>query len=269
MRRVNQVEPLVSVLFLTYERVHLLRRTLESFIRNTDYPHLELVVSDDGSSAAVQREIRTMPFDKVVLAPRNRGTGSNYNAGQRRCSGEYLLFLQDDWECQGPGTYLRDAVEAMQLYPKIGLVRFYGLETKINAVYPIDRQRDLWGIQKPERVTGANRHIYSDTPHLKSRSLIDAVGEYNEELPMDQCELEYQDRFLQQDRFCAAFLPRYMNRVFMHIGYEESFRTNSRSARLERKLYAWAAPLRERAAPAYKLLRLLYVRIGRLFVSRH
>lgn len=264
----NKVEPLVSVLFLTYERVHLLRRTLESFIRNTDYPHLELVVTDDGSSAAVQQDIRTMPFDKIVLAPRNRGTGSNYNAGQRNCSGEYLLFLQDDWECQGPPGYLRDAVEAMQAHPKIGLVRFYGLDTGVNAVRPIDRERDLLEIQKPERVTAANRHIYSDTPHLKSRALIDALGEYNEKLPMEHCELEYQDRFLQQDRFCAAFFPRYMNRVFVHTGQAESFRTNSRHARLERKLHALAALLGERAAPANKLLRLLYVRIGRLFVPR-
>jgi glycosyltransferase involved in cell wall biosynthesis len=263
---VNQVEPLVSVLFLTYERVHLLRRTLESFVRNTDYPHLELVVADDGSSAVVQQEIRTMSFDKVVLAPRNRGTGSNYNSGQRRCSGEFLLFLQDDWECQGPPGYLREAVEAMQAHPKIGLVRFYGLDTGDNAVRPIDR--DLFEIQKPERVSAANRHLYSDTPHLKSRALIDAVGEYNEKLPMDQCELEYQDRFLQQDRFCAAFFPRYMNRVFVHIGQSESFRTNSLHARLERKLHALAAPLRERAEPAYKFLRLVYVRIGRLFVLR-
>ena len=262
----NKVEPLVSVLFLTYERVHLLRRTLESFVRNTDYPHLELVVADDGSSAVVQQEIRTMPFDKVVLAPRNRGTGTNYNSGQRRCSGEYLLFLQDDWECHGPPRYLREAVEAMQAHPKIGLVRFYGLDTRVNAVHPIEG--DLFEIQKPEPVTSANRHVYSDTPHLKSRVLIEALGEYSEGLSMEQCELEYQDRFLQQDRFCAAFLPQYMNRVFVHIGEAESFRTRSRSARLERKLHAFAAPLRERAAPAFKLLRLIYLRIGRLLLSR-
>lgn len=262
----SPTDPLVSVLFLTYERVHLLRRTLESFVRNTDYPHLELVVSDDGSSTAVQEDIRDMPFDKVVLAPRNRGSGSNYNAGQRACSGEYLLFLQDDWECQGPAGYLRDAVKALQAHPKIGLVRFYGLDTGVNAVRPIDE--DLFEIQKPERVTSANRHVYSDTPHLKSRALIEAVGEYREGVPTEQCELEYQDRFLQQDRFCAAFLPQYMNRVFVHIGEAESFRTRSRSARLERKLHAFAAPLRERAAPAYKLLRLIYLRFGRPFLSR-
>jgi hypothetical protein len=113
-------------------------------------------------------------------------------------------------------------------------------------------------------VTSANRHVYSDTPHLKSRALIEALGEYSEGLPMEQCELEYQNRFLQQDRFCAAFLPQYMNRVFVHIGEAESFRTRARSARLERKLHAFAAPLRERAAPAFKLLRLIVLRIGRL-----
>jgi hypothetical protein len=154
----------------------------------------------------------------------------------------------------------------MQAHPKIGLVRFYGLDTEVNAVRPIDGE--LFEIQKPVRVTSANRNVYSDTPHLKSRALIEALGEYSEGVPMEQCELEYQDRFLQQDRFSAAFFPQYMNRVFVHIGEAESFRTRSRSARLERKLHAFAVPLRERAASAYKFLRLVYVRIGRLLLSR-
>ncbi len=264
----HKVKPLVSVLFLTYKRVHLLKRTLESFTHNTDYPRLELVVADDGSSAPIQEQIRTMPFDKFVLAPENRGPGSNYNAGQRACSGEYIFFLQDDWECRGPVGYLRDAVEAMQVNQKIGLVRFYGLDMGINPVHPIDREREIFEIQKPERVSGTNRHIYSDTPHLKSKALIHAIGEYNEKLPMDKCELEYQDRFLRQDGYCAAFFPRYMNRVFVHIGEAESFRTNSYHARLERKLSALVTPLSQRAAPVYNLLRLWYLRIGRPFVRR-
>jgi hypothetical protein len=156
----------------------------------------------------------------------------------------------------------------MQAHPNIGLLRFYGLDPEVNAVRPIDHQRDLLEIQKPERVTRANRHIYSDTPHLKSRALIHAVGEYNEKLPMDQCELEYQGRFLRQDGYCAAFFPRYMNHVFAHIGEAESFRTNSYHARLERKLYALVMPLSQKAAPAYNFLRLGYLRLGRPLVRR-
>jgi glycosyltransferase involved in cell wall biosynthesis len=209
-----------------------------------------------------------MRFDKFVLTSRNRGAGSNYNAGQRACSGEYILFLQDDWECKGPSEYLREAVKAMQVNQKIGLVRFYGLDMTVNAVRPINRELDIIEIQKPERVTASNRHIYSDTPHLKSKALTYSIGEYNEKLPMEQCELEYQDRFLRQDGYCAAFIPRYMNRVFVHIGQAESFRSSSYNARLERKLSALVTPLLEKAAPVYKLLRLGYVRIGRPLVRR-
>ena len=44
--------PLVSVLFITYKRFDMLQKSFESFRRNTNYPRLELVIADDGSSTA-------------------------------------------------------------------------------------------------------------------------------------------------------------------------------------------------------------------------
>src|SRR5882724_7457369 len=94
--------PLVSVLFITYKRVHLLRRTLEAFLANTSYPNLELVVTDDASSSTMQEEISKLPFHRHILGKKRRGMGANSNEGLRRCTGDYILFLQDDWECMGP-----------------------------------------------------------------------------------------------------------------------------------------------------------------------
>lgn len=250
--------PLVSVIFVTYRRFHLLQRTVESFLEHTSYPKLELIVCDDGSPREVQDQISSLPVDNVVLANRRGGFGANANAGLRECEGDYILLIQDDWECCGPRGYLADAVAALQRYPGVGLVKFYGNNDVENSVRQIDDELGLFEIHKPLNITELNRHIYSDTPHIRSRACFEGVGEYNVNLPMEECEREYEERFLNQDRFSGAYFPKYMNSVFVHIGESESFRTNSRRARFERRLRSAANPLRSGAGPLYRILRSCY-----------
>ena len=110
--------PRVSVLFITYRRVDFLRMALEAFLRNTDYPNLEIVIADDGSGPEIQAEIRTLPANVFALLPKNRGLGANNNNGIRHCSGKYILMIQDDCECCGPSDYLRNTVQVMEANPE-------------------------------------------------------------------------------------------------------------------------------------------------------
>jgi glycosyltransferase involved in cell wall biosynthesis len=237
--------PLVSVLFITYKRVHLLRRTLETFVANTAYPNLELVVTDDASPLWMQKEISELPFHKHVLAKKRRGLGANANEGLRNCAGEFVLFLQDDWECRGPETYLAHAVRTMQQNPAIGLVRFYDADSGVNSSHEISstplscRMLDV-----PENISDSNRFLYSDTPHLRSKLFNAQLGPYREDLTMEACETEFAQRFLAQSRFSAVYFPAFNDRVFVHIGQAESFRTNSLRYRWESALSDMAQPFR-------------------------
>jgi glycosyltransferase involved in cell wall biosynthesis len=253
--------PTVSVIFVTYRRFHLLRRTVESFLQHTAYPNLELIVSDDGSPREVQEQISSLPVHKVLLSKKRRGFAGNANTGLRESSGEYILMLQDDWECHGPRQYLADAVAALQRYPHLGILKFYGRNATENSVREIDDQMGIFEIERPISITETNRHIYSDTPHIRSRGCLAALGEYNVSLPMEECEREYEYRFLKQERFAAAYISSYMNSVFIHTGEAESFRTNSKRAKFEKRLRFLVDPMRCRAAPLYQMLRLCY-RIG-------
>ena len=250
--------PLVSVLFVTYRRFHLLQRTVETFLQHTDYANLELIVADDGSPRSVQNQISTLPVNRVLLSDRNRGFGANANAGLRHCNGEYILFLQDDWECCGPTEYLSDAVCAFQKHPQIGFIKFYGHNQSTNSAHQLDEETGLCEIENPTLITELNRHIYSDTPHLRSRACLEALGEYDARVPMEQCEREYEERFLLQHKFSTAYLPKHMNVVFTHTGEKESFRTGSRRARFERIIHPLTGPMHDRAAPAYHVLRSCY-----------
>ena len=90
--------PLVSAVVTTHNRLELLPRALDSVAVQT-YPHMELVVIDDGS----QPEARSIvaPYDEVLSTTyiRNeqpRGAAAARNQGIKQASGVFVAGLDDD-----------------------------------------------------------------------------------------------------------------------------------------------------------------------------
>ena len=131
---------LVSVLFITYKRIELLKETLESFLLNTDYPResLELILCDDGSPVEIQKEMNNLKFNKLLFAKKNEGMAANVNKGILAASGEYILQLQDDWECKGPKDYLTLGVKALEENSDVGIIRY-----RLGIKYPKFTTRNL------------------------------------------------------------------------------------------------------------------------------
>jgi Glycosyl transferase family 2 len=246
--------PLVSVLFVTYKRFKLLKQTVENFLRNTDYPRLELVVADDGSGPEIQEQIRTLPLDVLALAQRNRGLGANNNNGLRHCSGKYVLLLQDDWECMGPPDYLTNAVTVMEANPRVGIINFGG------SPHPPDPAQRLAGSLEPCYVTptplddGAKQHfLYTDNPHLRSIESVREIGFYKEDRDMEACEVDYEQRWQAQTKFLTAVFPAYHRQLFVHRGDDTSFRLGMFRNRVQAPLVPFAHWLKRRCKPLYHL----------------
>jgi glycosyltransferase involved in cell wall biosynthesis len=244
--------PLVSVLFITYNRLPLLRRTVETFKVRTSYPNLQLVIADDGSPLEVQRQIRELPVDEFALCRQNRGLGANANAGLARCQGDYILMLQDDWECVATSNYLQETVRVMQENPQIGLIKYYGIQHELVA------QRPLLGSAEPCFPIAEPRSpavpVYSDTPHVMSRAARSILGPYKEGCDMESCEIDYGRRFDAQSAYSAAIFPNYYNQLFVHIGAECSYRTTRMRYRVDEALQP-AAHLLRRFPMAYRACR--------------
>ena len=246
--------PLVSVLFITYKRVHLLKTAVESFRQHTSYPNIEVVIADDGSGPEIQAIIRTLPADVFALLPKNHGLGANNNNGLRHCSGKYILMLQDDWPCYGPPDYLRESVRVMEANPRLGLVNFAG------AKHPVDAMQPLTGATEPCFVTpvplddGTKRYfLYSDQPHLISRTAFEHVGFYKEDRDMEQCERDYELRWQGQSSYLTAAFPGYFMSVFRNVESAPSFRLNMLRYRIQRPLLPVARFLKMHSTPLYKL----------------
>lgn len=223
----------ISVLFVTYNRIHLLRQSVYSFLATTTYPRaaMELIVCDDGSRCEVQQAIRRLPFDTFLLATQNQGMGANTNKGLRAAKGEFILQMQDDWLCDGRPDFVEAALEAFRERSDIGLIRLWE-----PCAAPSD-----------EHVTKSGRSVhiyhgrsfqvcsdfpYSDRPHIKRKAFHETLGLYSETLNMPRTELDFCARVDAQTGLRVAWLDGYS--VFENLGAEESTNPAVRRARLLR-----------------------------------
>lgn len=257
--------PLVSALFITYKRFDYLQRTFDAFLRNTDYPNLEIVIADDGSGPEIQEKIRRLPAHRFALSPKNGGLGANNNAGLRLCTGKYVLMIQEDCVCYGPPHYLREAVGVMEANPDVGMINFSG------GPHPPDLSMRLAGSAEPCYVTprpfedGLKEHyLYSDQPHLRSMESVRVVGPYSELRDMGRVERDYELRWKAQTQYKTAIFPAYYRTVFRHDNSAPSFREARFRQRGARPLIPVARWLKRRCWPVYRVTRACFYGFARV-----
>lgn len=240
----NKDWPLVSVVVITYNRLHTLKTTVESFRANCGYENLELIVSDDGSPKKVRDEIFRLPFDKFVFATRNEGLGANTNKGIRAATGQYILQLQDDWECRGPSDFLHDGVMLMEDIPWIGFIHFCAVDhLRLYKTIHDNKGRKICVFENDQSKDSSAVYNYSDRPHLKRKDFHERIGYYKENAPMTVTELDFCNRFVSQNKISAAHIQGLS--CFVHIGQSNSFNPSVRKARIKARLkdYSIAQPI--------------------------
>jgi glycosyltransferase involved in cell wall biosynthesis len=110
----NGSTPTVSVGIPTFNRVHFLRRAIQSVVDQT-YSDIEIIVVDDGSSdetRSILTELQeTVPRLRVILHPSNMGMGESWCDAFEAASGEFYALLPDDdyWD----KDFVRRAVDAL------------------------------------------------------------------------------------------------------------------------------------------------------------
>ena len=87
--------PFFSIIIPTYNRLPLLRQTLESVWaqRFADY---KVIVVDDGSTDGTWEELQALGSRVRALRQQNAGPGAARNLGAQHSTGEYLAFLDSD-----------------------------------------------------------------------------------------------------------------------------------------------------------------------------
>jgi GT2 family glycosyltransferase len=113
----------VSVVLLCWNKQDYTRRCLDSLLGRTDYPDMQVIAVDNGSSDATPqmlteiaaRDSRLVP----VLLDKNHGIPGGRQKGLEAANGEYVLFLDNDTEIERE-DFLQVMVRAMQSHPNVG-----------------------------------------------------------------------------------------------------------------------------------------------------
>jgi GT2 family glycosyltransferase len=200
------VLPLVSVIVPTRDRPELLRVCADAVLQQTHYPHLELLIVDNGTTdPAAVALLDTLARDCRVTVIRHDGP-FNWsvlnNAGAARAAGDVILFLnndvavlQPDWLSELVAQVLQPevgAVGAKLLYPD-GSIQHAGLTTDALG-FPRHLFRHAPGDDAgPSELMGLARDVWAVTGACMAtrREVFFAVGGLNEALPVTCNDVDF------------------------------------------------------------------------------
>lgn len=134
-------EPKVSVVVLTYNNLDFTKACLFSVEAYSDYPNLEVIVVDNGSTDGTREYLQewvTKGADRnVILNKDNRGFAAGNNQGLEAATGEYLVILNNDTYVT-PG-WIRTLAAHLRREPSLGIVgpitNKIGNEARITITY--------------------------------------------------------------------------------------------------------------------------------------
>ncbi|HVU78243.1 MAG TPA: glycosyltransferase [Gaiellaceae bacterium] len=111
--------PLVSVVVTAYNVGRFVERCLESALAQ-DYPSIEIVVVDDGSTDDTPEALARFGDRVTVVTQANGGVQRATSAALEHVRGDYIAFLDGDdtW----PADRIRRMVEFLEAHPEVGLV---------------------------------------------------------------------------------------------------------------------------------------------------
>lgn len=179
-------EPLVSVIVPVYNAQSWLAETLDSVAAQT-WPNTEVLLIDDGSTdASVEVAKRYLSGSVRLLQQENRGAAAARNAALRQAQGDYIQFLDADdvlhpRKLEAQVAVLRDISKAAAATCRYG---FFDRDTQDAIFYP----DDLWQHLSPTEWLVAAWSGGAAMPTLAwlaSRSALDAAGEWNEALSLN------------------------------------------------------------------------------------
>jgi GT2 family glycosyltransferase len=113
--------PWVSVIIVSWNARHLLAQCLPSVVA-TDYPHLEIILADNGSTDDSAAWVAAQfPTVRIVRHPENWAFCRGNNAAIPYARGDYLVLLNNDVEV--PPDWLWPLVRRMEANPQLGAVQ--------------------------------------------------------------------------------------------------------------------------------------------------
>ncbi|MCF6342538.1 MAG: glycosyltransferase [Bacteroidales bacterium] len=129
-------KPLISIIIPVFNGEQFIREAVENIL-DQNYPAIEIIIVDDGSTDNSKKVIDELPVDVRYFHQPNAGPASARNRGIRDVSGDYVAFLDVDdlW----PEKNLELLMTRLQQNPGLDIVRGYAqlviVEANGQAIY--------------------------------------------------------------------------------------------------------------------------------------
>ena len=181
--------PKVSVIIPSYNHARFVKQAILSVVMQT-YENVELIVVDDGSndeSRIIIKELRDQYNFKYFEQP-NSGSASALNVGIRNSTGKYVCFLaSDDYYHY---EKIADQVMFYEENQEYGLIHSGAIVVdeigrELNRT---DFVKTNWNVSKSFELLLEGCFISAPSVMIK-RSVLDAVGVFDEQLKIDDWDL--------------------------------------------------------------------------------
>lgn len=211
-----ETTPTVSVVIPTYNREHLLSRSLDSVLAQT-FTDFEVLVVDDGSTdgtAVLMAEYEARDGRiRYLSQPRNAGVSAARNRGLREARGDFIAFLDSDDEWF-PTKLERQITRFKALPGKVGLlyggVENLGPDKERMVATPTHRGR-LYPVLLKQNV------IHGTSGVMLRRAAVRRAGFFDEVIPA----IEDWDYWLRvTEHFEVDFVPEPLIRYHDPEGVE-------------------------------------------------
>lgn len=173
--------PLVSIIFPTYNREHIIDRAIESVLNQT-YNNIELIIVDDASDDNTEAVVKSFNDKRIMYIRhnRNKGCASARNTGINAAKGRYIAFQDDD------DVWVRDKLEKqmevmLNVSPQVGVVYspFKRIKNNRQFIIPDNSISNKEGYILRQLLTG---NFINLQVALVKKECFDTIGLFDEEL---------------------------------------------------------------------------------------
>ena len=114
----------IPIIIPCFNRLRLVKQTLESLAQNTPRKLYHLIVVDDGSTDGAREWLKTQKIDKLILQE-NRGSGGAKNAGVKASGKSKYLYISDS-DMYFKKGWLETLIKIYPTLPEMGILGALG-----------------------------------------------------------------------------------------------------------------------------------------------
>jgi len=193
--------PLVTIVTPSFNQGHFIRQTIKSVLAQ-DYPHIEYIVMDGGSTDDTASVVREYAGRLTFISEKDRGQSHAINKGFRMARGEIVAWINSD-DILLPGA-VTHAVKAFERTPELGAVYGEGYlidyDGKVTSRFPATEPFNLW------KLVYASDYILQQTVYFR-RSIFHEIGYIDEDLHYG---LDWELLIRIGKRYGMEYIPEYM-----------------------------------------------------------